>query len=100
MQGNYSARSSCAAASSPGEQLQAALDKQRQLKSQEQIGDLLVSMGLITERDRVRALGEQWGVAFVDLSERVDRARDRRAASPGARPPLQGDPDRAGRARA
>src|SRR5580658_5998042 len=51
------------------EQLQQALDKQRQLKSQEQIGDLLVSMGLITERDRVRALGEQWGVPYVDLSE-------------------------------
>jgi type IV pilus assembly protein PilB len=51
------------------EQLQQALEKQRQLKSQEQIGDLLVSMGLITERDRVRALGEQWGVPYVDLSE-------------------------------
>jgi len=51
------------------EQLQQALEKQRQLKSQEQIGDLLVSMGLITERDRVRALGEQWGVPYIDLTE-------------------------------
>lgn len=51
------------------EQLEQALDKQRQLKSQEPIGDLLVSMGLITERDRVRCLGEQWGVPYVDLTE-------------------------------
>ncbi len=51
------------------EQLSQALDKQRQLKTQEPIGDLLVSMGLITERDRVRCLGEQWGVPYVDLTE-------------------------------
>ena len=51
------------------EQLGQALDKQRQLKSQEQIGDLLVSMGLITERDRVRCLGEQWGVTYRDLTD-------------------------------
>ncbi len=51
------------------EQLTQALDKQRQLKTQEPIGDLLVSMGLITERDRVRCLGEQWGVTYVDLTE-------------------------------
>ncbi len=55
------------------EQMEQALEKQRQLKSQEQIGDLLVSMGLITERDRVRCLGEQWGVSYVDLSDiRID----------------------------
>jgi len=51
------------------QQLQQALEKQRQLKTQEQIGDLLVSMGLVTERDRVKALGEQWGVPYIDLSE-------------------------------
>ena len=51
------------------EQLAQATDKQRQLKTQEPIGDLLVSMGLITERDRVRCLGEQWGVPYVDLTE-------------------------------
>ncbi len=51
------------------EQLAQATEKQRQLKSQEPIGELLVSMGLITERDRVRCLGEQWGVPYVDLSE-------------------------------
>ncbi len=51
------------------EQLAQAIEKQRQLKTQEPIGDLLVSMGLITERDRVRCLGEQWGVPYVDLTE-------------------------------
>jgi len=51
------------------EQLQQALDKQHQLKSQEPIGELLVSMGLISERDRVRCVGEQWGVPFVDLAD-------------------------------
>ena len=51
------------------EQLAQATEKQRQLKTQEPIGDLLVSMGLITERDRVRCLGEQWGVPYVDLTE-------------------------------
>ena len=58
------------------DQMQGALDKQRQLKSQEQIGDLLVSMGLIREQDRVRALGEQWGVSFVDLAGLEDIPHD------------------------
>ena len=68
-----SAKSLSPAASSLRNRSQQALDKQRQLKTQEQIGDLLVSMGLITERDRVRCLGEQWGVPYVDLADiRID----------------------------
>ena len=51
------------------EQLAQAIEKQHQLKTQEPVGDLLVSMGLITERDRVRCLGEQWGVPYLDLTE-------------------------------
>jgi len=51
------------------EQLEQALEKQKQLKTQESIGDVLVNMGLITERDLVRCLGEQWGVPFVDVTE-------------------------------
>jgi type IV pilus assembly protein PilB len=51
------------------DQLQAVLEKQKQLKTQEQIGDLLVSMGLISERDRVRCLGEYWGVSYIDLTD-------------------------------
>src|SRR5688572_28644093 len=50
-------------------QLQSALEKQRQLGGQKQLGDLLVSMGIITERDRAKTLGEHWGVEYVDLAE-------------------------------
>jgi type IV pilus assembly protein PilB len=51
------------------EQLQLAIDKQKQLKTPEKIGTLLVSMGLITERDQVKCLGEQWSVPYIDLTE-------------------------------
>jgi type IV pilus assembly protein PilB len=50
------------------EQLQSALEKQKQLGGSKPLAELLVSMGMITERDRVRVLGEQWGVDYVDLS--------------------------------
>jgi type IV pilus assembly protein PilB len=57
------------------DQLFSALEKQKQLGGHKQLGDLLVSMGAITERDRVRALGEHWGVDYTDLSEQqVDPA--------------------------
>src|SRR5438552_4130493 len=49
------------------EQLKAAVEAQRGLPSQEALGDTLVNMGLISERDKVRCLVEQWGVQFVDL---------------------------------
>lgn len=51
------------------EQLNEATEKQRQLGTSEKIGDVLVSMGMITERDKVRCLGIQWGVQYHDLSE-------------------------------
>ncbi len=51
------------------EQLNQALEKQRQLGTGETIGDVLVSMGLISERDRARCLGVHWGVQYVDLSD-------------------------------
>ena len=51
------------------DQLSQALEKQKLLKRQEALGDVLVSMGFISEKDRVRCLGEQWGVPFVDVSE-------------------------------
>lgn len=50
------------------DQLDQALEKQKQLK-EESLGDVLVNMGLIGEKDRVRCLGEQWGVPFVELAE-------------------------------
>jgi type IV pilus assembly protein PilB len=49
------------------EQLRAAVEAQKGLPSQEAIGDTLVNMGLISERDKIRSLAEQWGVQFVDL---------------------------------
>ena len=79
------------------EQLAQALDKQRQLKTQEPIGDLLVSMGLITERDRVRCLGEQWGVPYVDLTEIQIRRRCHQRRHAGTGPAVQGHPHRAQR---
>ncbi len=51
------------------DQLRQALERQKLLKRQESLGDVLVSMGLITERDRVMCLGEQWGVPFVELGD-------------------------------
>ena len=51
------------------EQLALAVDKQRELGGSEPIAQLLVSMGLVAERDRVRCLGKVWGVPFVDLQE-------------------------------
>lgn len=51
------------------EQLQNALEKQKEVGLHEPIDNILVQMGLVTERDRVRALGALWGIAFWDLSE-------------------------------
>lgn len=51
------------------DQLQEAIEKQQQLGTKEAIGDVLVSMGLIGERDRAKCLGIHWGVPYVDLSD-------------------------------
>ena len=51
------------------QQVHQAVEKQRQLKTREPLGHLLVSMGLITEKDRIRGLGDHWGVPFVDLAD-------------------------------
>jgi type IV pilus assembly protein PilB len=54
------------------EQLRQALDVQRE--SREPLAQILVTMGLITEKEKVRILGRQWGIPFVDLTERqIDR---------------------------
>jgi len=54
------------------EQLRQALEVQRETR--EPLAQVLVNMGLITEKEKVRILGRQWGIPFVDLSERqVDR---------------------------
>ncbi len=53
------------------EQLQMAMAKQRELGGNEPIAKVLVGMGLIGERDRVRCLGKVWGVPFVDIPDMV-----------------------------
>jgi len=53
------------------EDLEHALQVQK--GTREPIGQLMVKMGLITERDRARALGRQWGISFVDIhQEEID----------------------------
>lgn len=51
------------------DQLKQAIERQKLLKRQETLGDVLVSMGLITDKDRVICLGEQWGVPYVELND-------------------------------
>jgi type IV pilus assembly protein PilB len=51
------------------EQLDQAIAKQKELGGNEPIGNVLVSMGYISERDRVRCMGRVWGVEFIDLAE-------------------------------
>ena len=54
------------------EDLQRALQVQK--GTREPLGQLLVKMGLISDRDRARALGRQWGVPFIELnSDELDR---------------------------
>ena len=48
-------------------QLDAAMEAQKGLPSQEALGDTLVNMGIISERDKLRCLAEQWGCRFVDV---------------------------------
>ncbi len=50
------------------DQLYNALEKQKQLGGNKHLGEMLVSMGLVSERDRVRILGEHWGVPYIDLT--------------------------------
>ncbi|MDO8587692.1 MAG: type II secretion system ATPase GspE [Armatimonadota bacterium] len=55
------------------EQLAQAEQKRQQLKATDKgpntLGHVLVNMGFVTEKDRVRCLGEQWGVPFADLTD-------------------------------
>lgn len=45
------------------------MDKQRELGGTDPIAQVLVSMGLVAESDRVRCLGKVWGIPFIDLGE-------------------------------
>jgi type IV pilus assembly protein PilB len=54
------------------EQLRHALEVQKETR--EPLAQVLVNMGMITEREKVRILSRQWGIPYVDLGERqIDR---------------------------
>ena len=53
------------------DQLELAKAKQKELGGVEAIGKILVGMGLINERDRVRVLGQIWSVPFMDVQDIV-----------------------------
>ena len=50
------------------DQLRQALDVQKETR--EPLAQVLVNMGLISEKEKVRILGRQWGIPFVDLAEK------------------------------
>ncbi|HAY14931.1 MAG TPA: hypothetical protein DCY02_10750, partial [Armatimonadetes bacterium] len=51
------------------DQLQVAIAKQLELGGTESITRVMVDMGIITEKDRVRVMGKVWGIPFADLAE-------------------------------
>lgn len=51
------------------EQLLLAEAKQEELGGGDPIARVLVSMGLVPERDRVRCLGKVWGIGFLDVTD-------------------------------
>jgi len=50
------------------DQLRQATEIQKETK--EPLPQILVNMGLISEKDKAKCLGKQWGIPFVDLTER------------------------------
>jgi type IV pilus assembly protein PilB len=50
------------------EQLKQALRVQKE--TNEPLAQILVNMGLMTEKDKAKCLGRQWSIPYVDLSER------------------------------
>ena len=50
------------------EQLKQALEVQKETR--DPLAQVLVNMGIITEKDKVRILSRQWGIPYVDLAER------------------------------
>ncbi|MCW5936196.1 MAG: Flp pilus assembly complex ATPase component TadA [Fimbriimonadaceae bacterium] len=49
------------------DQLQQAVFRQLELGGTDPIAKVMVEMGLIAERDRVRCLGKVWGIPFIDV---------------------------------
>jgi len=51
------------------DQLSQALRIQKETK--EPLAQILVNMGLMTEKDKAKCLGKQWGIPFAELAERA-----------------------------
>ncbi len=51
------------------DQLHVAEEKRKELGGADPIARVLVEMGFIDERDRVRCLGKVWGVGYRDLRD-------------------------------
>ncbi|RYG27334.1 hypothetical protein EON81_30330, partial [bacterium] len=49
------------------DQLDMAMERQRESGGADSIAKILVTMGYISERDRVRCLGDVWGVQYVEM---------------------------------
>ena len=64
------------------DQLTQAITKQRELDNKESLARILVEMGFISERDRVRCLGKVWGVPFADINEVMPQAEALELLSP------------------
>jgi type IV pilus assembly protein PilB len=64
------------------EELDLALQKHKEIGGAEPVARVLVSMGLVTERDRVRCLGKVWGIPFVDISDVVPQGNALEVISP------------------
>jgi len=64
------------------EDLDLALQKHREMGGSEPIARVLVSMGLVSERDRVRCLGKVWGIPFVDIGDVVPQPEALEQISP------------------
>ena len=64
------------------DQLSQAITKQRELENKESLARILVEMGFISERDRVRCLGKVWGVPFADINEVMPQAEALELLSP------------------
>ena len=64
------------------DQLTQAITKQRELDNKESLARILVQMGFISERDRVRCLGKVWGVPFADINEVMPQAEALELLSP------------------
>jgi type IV pilus assembly protein PilB len=64
------------------EDLELALQKHKEMGGAEPVARVLVSMGLVSERDRVRCLGKVWGIPFVDIADVVPQANALEVISP------------------